>query len=71
MTEPIAGYRELSQQEVDEINAVKEIGAALKEAIANLRLQQELDQHFVSIGETHLQLGIMALVRSIAQPESF
>lgn len=30
-----------------------------------------LDYRWIAIGETHLQQGIMALVRAVAQPTSF
>lgn len=67
----IKGYRELSQAEIDAMNAVKAEGARLGILIEELRDNPDLDQRWVDIAETHLQQGCMAAVRSIAQPTSF
>lgn len=67
----ISGYRELSQEEIDAMNAVKAEGTRLQFLIEELRDNDQLDQRWVSIAETHLQQGIMAAVRSIAQPTTF
>lgn len=65
------GYRELSQEEIDLMNAVKSKGAELGDLVAKLRATQGLDQRWVSIGATDLQTGLMALTRGIAQPTFF
>lgn len=67
----ITGYRDLSQQEVDAMNAVKAQGEKLKEMLYDLRNTDGIDQRWVSIAETHLQQGVMAAVRAIAKPDSF
>lgn len=67
----IKGYRELSQDEIDMMNAVKQRGEELGLLIHDMRAEKGLDQRWVSIAETHLQQGIMAAVRAIAKPESF
>ena len=67
----IKGYRDLSQAEIDAMNAVKKEGERLGILIEELRDNSSLDQRWVSVAETHLQQGIMAAVRSIAQPTSF
>ena len=67
----IKGYRDLSQAEIDAMNAVKAEGVRLGILIEELRDNPELDQRWVDIAETHLQQGCMAAVRSIAQPTSF
>jgi hypothetical protein len=67
----IKGYRDLSQQEINDMNDVKAEGERLKKVIELMRSRKDIDQRWVSIAETHLQQGIMAAVRSIAQPESF
>lgn len=67
----IKGYRDLSQAEIDGMNAVKAEGERLRTLIEELRGSKSIDQRWVDISETHLQQGIMAAVRSIAQPESF
>lgn len=67
----INGYRELSQTEIDLMNAIKAIGVELGKTVANLRAAEGLDQRWVSIGATHLQEGLMALTRGVAQPTTF
>lgn len=67
----ITGYRDLSQEEIDMMNKVKQIGIALGQIVSEMRGRTELDQRWVSIGATDLQTGLMALTRAVAQPTSF
>lgn len=67
----ISGYRELSQEEIDLMNRIKSLGPTLQELVDALRENRELDQRWVSIGATHLQQGLMALTRGVAQPTFF
>jgi len=67
----IKGYRELSQVEVDAMNAVKEKAAEVGELIRELQDNSSLDQRWVSIAKTDLQKGFMAATRSIAKPDFF
>jgi hypothetical protein len=70
--EKIKGYRDLTENEILQMNNCKEQGSILDVLIGSLRngAKDGIDQRWVSIGQTHLQQGIMALVRSIARPES-
>lgn len=67
----IKGYRELSQSEIDAMNEIKTKGAEIGELVAKLRAQDGLDQRWISIGATHMQEGLMALTRGVAQPTFF
>ena len=67
----IKGYRELSQKEVDLMNEIKAKGVELGDLVAKLRATDGLDQRWVSIGATDFQTGLMALVRSVAKPDTF
>ncbi len=67
----VIGYRELDANEIRLMNAIKEKGEELGQLIDSLREEEKLDQRWVSIGATDLQKGIMALVRAVAQPETF
>ena len=67
----IKGYRDLSQTEIDLMNEVKEKGAELGELVEKLMATDGLDKRWINIGKTDLQTVLMALVRGIAQPESF
>lgn len=67
----IKGYRELTQAEIDLMNAIKAMGEELGGMIDDLRAAKGIDQRWVSIGATDLQTGLMALTRAVAQPSSF
>lgn len=67
----IAGYRDLNEVEIALMNKIKMKGAELGELVAELRLNQEVDQRWVSLGATDLQTGIMALTRAVARPTFF
>lgn len=66
----IKGYRELSQDEINTMNAIKAKGEELRELIKQVN-SLDADVKWSSIAEEHLQQGIMCLVRSIAKPDSF
>jgi len=68
----IAGYRDLSQNEINLMNTIKNNGAMLSDLVEMLRLAPgNIDQRWVAIGTTHLQEGLMALVRAVARPTTF
>jgi hypothetical protein len=68
----IVGYRELSQDEINLMNTIKEHGPDLEDLIVQLESSDEVvDQRWVAIGKTHLQQGLMALTRAVARPEFF
>lgn len=67
----IKGYRELSQPEIDAMNAVKEKAAEVGELVRELEENKQLDQRWVAIAKTDLQKGFMAATRSIAKPDFF
>ena len=65
----IKGYRQLSDTEIANINAVKAHGEKLDELISSMQSTGDMDQRWVQIGKTHIQQGLMALTRAIAKPE--
>ena len=67
----IKGYRELSQVEIDLMNEIKEQGKILGDLVDKLQAAADLDQRWVSIGQTDLQTGLMALTRAVARPTFF
>jgi hypothetical protein len=67
----IKGYRELSQDEINLMNEIKQAGKDLGDLVATLKQMPELDQRWISIGATELQQGLMALTRGVARPEFF
>lgn len=66
----IKGYRELDQDEIDLMNEIKELGPQLESIVNKLRVSSA-DQRWVSVGQTDLQTGLMALTRSVAKPDFF
>jgi hypothetical protein len=73
----IKGYRELTQDEIDCMNKIKNLGEQLGAlcdylAVTNVQTgRHQIDERWLAIGKTDLQKGIMALVRSVAQPTTF
>ena len=67
----IKGYRELSQEEIDKVNEVKDIGVHLDFLIQKIEDLPDIDKRWSSIAKTHFQQGLMALTRSITRPTFF
>lgn len=67
----IRGYRDLSEAEIALMNQIKEHGEQLGALVESMKNMPALDQRWVSIGQTDLQKGIMALVRGVARPTTF
>lgn len=67
----IKGYRELSQEEVDMMNAIKSKAEEVGALISAMERSQTFDQRWVAIAKTDLQMGFMSAVRSVAQPTTF
>ncbi len=66
----ISGYRDLTQEEIDAINSVKEAETSFGELWRQITALDGIDKRWASIARTHIEEGCSALVRSIAQPES-
>jgi hypothetical protein len=67
----IKGYRDLSQAEIDMMNVCKVKAEEIGKLIKTLEDLSEVDKRWLAIAKTDLQKGFMALVRSIAKPETF
>lgn len=65
----IAGYRDLSQAEIDAMNSVKALEAQFNSMIDRLKAIPGIDQRNVSIAATAGEDAFMRAVRAIAQPE--
>lgn len=66
----ITGYRELTQPEIDLINAIKAAEsdfAELRQRVLNI---PGSDARWASIGRTHIEEGCSALIRAVARPVS-
>jgi hypothetical protein len=67
----IKGYRDLSQAEIDAMNECKELAVKVGDLCNRLAANHKTDARWVAIGKIDLQKGFMAIIRSIAQPETF
>lgn len=67
----IAGYRELTQEEIELINGIKQNGNELGALLDVLETNANIDKRWLSIARTDLQKGLTALVRAIAKPQGF
>ena len=67
----IKGYRELTQEEINLMNEVKQKGVELGDLFEKLEKIENIDKRWLSIGKTSLQKGLMATTRAIARPEFF
>ena len=67
----ISGYRELSQEEIDAMNAIKDNAAKVGKELEALAQMPGIDKRALAIAKTDLQTGFMWAVRAIAQPQGF
>lgn len=65
------GHRQLTEVERDIIREVKQSGEELGAMFSVLEQTPTIDKRWLSIARTHMQTGMMALVRAIAKPDGF
>lgn len=64
----IAGYRDLSKDEIDAMNEIKALEGQFNAMIDRLRDMPEADQRNVALAQTHGEDAFMRAVRAIARP---
>ena len=67
----VTGHRQLTHGEIALVNEGKAIAIQCGAFIDKLKAHPEVDQRWVSLGATHLQIGFMGVVRGITKPETF
>ena len=67
----IAGYRDLTQEEIDLMNRSKALASEVGDFIEYLSKTGYDDKRWLAIAKTDLQKGFMSLTRSIAKPSTF
>lgn len=67
----IKGYRDLTQDEIDHMNKIKEVGALLETLVEQIGKLPDVDKRWLAMANTDLQVGVMKLVRAVARPTSF
>jgi hypothetical protein len=66
----IKGYRDLSEDEIAIINEIKQTESYVANVWQATIDLDEANKRWANIAKTHFQEGFMALVRSIARPDS-
>jgi hypothetical protein len=67
----IKGYRDLTEVEIGAMNDCKQVAVEIGILCDKVGTLTGIDQRWLAIARTDLQKGFMALVRSIAKPETF
>jgi hypothetical protein len=68
----ITGYRDLTEAEdIKHINEVKTMAVQCGRLCDDIDNIPGVDRRWAAIGKTTLQQGFMALIRSIAKPDTF
>lgn len=67
----IKGYRDLSEVEIGAMNDCKQVAIGVGILCDKVAGMSSVDHRWVAIAKTDLQKGFMALIRSIAKPETF
>lgn len=70
----IEGYRELTEEEIGQMNMIKNTAKLVGGMIDDLIHDGEWDDEslrWISIARTHMQQGFMAATRAVAKPEFF
>jgi hypothetical protein len=64
----IKGYRELSQEEVDLVNFIKDAEIQAGQLWQLVAKNSDVDRRWLAIAKTHFQEGFTALVRAVTKP---
>ena len=67
----IKGYRDLSEEEIAAMNRCKEVAVQVGLLCDDVANMIGVDARWCAVAKTDLQKGFMALIRSIAKPETF
>ena len=67
----IKGYRDLTEFEIGAMNDCKSVAVEVGILCDKVASMDGNDKRWSSVAKTQLQQGFMALIRSIAKPETF
>lgn len=65
----ISNYRELTQDEIDSMNAIKAWEQNAMRLIGNLGKIPGIDQRRLSLAKTNIEQGCMWAVKAVARPD--
>lgn len=66
----IKGYRTLTQQEIDRVNAIKEMERRFLKELETLDLVPETDKRHTALARTKMEEASMWAVKAITRPEN-
>lgn len=66
----IKGYADLTQQEIDTINSIKELLADAADLWFEVKALNDVDMRWMNIAKTHFEEGAAAFVKAVAKGES-
>ncbi len=66
---PVKGYKPQSQRNIDTVNDNKRLEETVLRVLDDLKARPDVDQRWLALGRTHLELAFMAINRAIFQPE--
>ena len=65
----IKGYRDLTEDEIAVMNALKAREASWNKVIDSMKAAgDEYDQRYVSLAATHVETGVMFAIKAVARP---
>jgi hypothetical protein len=64
----IAGYRDLTQAEIDQINEWKRLEQLLDRLLSQLEIRGTAHARWNAMARTHLETGIMYAIKAVAAP---
>lgn len=65
---PIAGNRVLDENEIKMINCTKKLEKDVLEYVELIGRYKDIDQKWLDIGKTEIQVGFMSLIRAVTRP---
>jgi response regulator of citrate/malate metabolism len=66
--EKIAGYRDLTQEEIDAMNALKDAEQKMKELLDGLPVADGNVGRWISLARTNFETGFMFAIKAVARP---
>jgi hypothetical protein len=65
------GHTELTEEQLNHVRVVRQLGKACHHAFALLEDSPETDKRWLAIARTDMQKGLMSAVRAITKPGFF
>jgi hypothetical protein len=66
---PVSGYRAQSAEAVALVNSMKATEERLLRVLDGMKGEQEVDQKWLAIGRTQIEIGFMSINRSVFRPD--